>query len=139
MKKLAEIKDRLKYERLRKDLNQTEMAKLLNVSKQTVSNWENGNRIPDTLTLSKLADFFNCSVDYILGRSENRNGIISKANINGSNYEFELDKNIFPNGITREQMINYIKELEERNKKLEKEADLSRKLKEAGFDFNPNK
>ncbi|AUM96817.1 TPA: helix-turn-helix transcriptional regulator [Clostridium botulinum] len=136
---MAEIKDRLKYERLRKDLNQTEMAKLLNVSKQTVSNWENGNRIPDTLTLSKLADFFNCSVDYILGRSENRNGIISKANINGSNYEFELDKNIFPNGITREQMINYIKELEERNKKLEKEADLSRKLKEAGFDFNPNK
>ncbi|EPY2304998.1 helix-turn-helix domain-containing protein [Clostridium sporogenes] len=136
---MAEIKDRLKYERLRKDLNQTEMAKLLNVSKQTVSNWENGNRIPDTLTLSKLADFFNCSVDYILGRSENRNGIISKANIDGNNYEFELDKNIFPNGITREQMINYIKELEERNKKLEKEADLSRKLKEAGFDFNPNK
>ncbi|MDI6918858.1 helix-turn-helix transcriptional regulator [Clostridium botulinum] len=139
MKKLAEIKDRLKCERLRKDLNQTELAKFLNVSKQTVSNWENGNRIPDTLTLSKLADFFNCSVDYILGRSENRNGIISEANIDGNNYEFELDKNIFPNGITREQMINYIKELEERNKELEKEADLSRKLKEAGFDFNPNK
>nr|WP_242662714.1 helix-turn-helix domain-containing protein [Clostridium botulinum] len=139
MKKLAEIKDRLKYERLRKDLNQTELAKILNVSKQTVSNWENGNRIPDTLTLSKLADFFNCSVDYILGRSENRNGIISKANIDGSNYEFELDKSIFPNGITREQMINYIKELEERNKELEKEAEISRKLKEAGFDFNPDK
>ena len=139
MKKLAEIKDRLKCERLRKDLNQTELAKFLNVSKQTVSNWENGNRIPDTLTLSKLADFFNCSVDYILGRSENRNGIISKAAIDGNNYEFELDKNIFPNGITREQMINYIKELEERNKELEKEADLSKKLKEAGFDFNPNK
>ncbi|MCS4439466.1 helix-turn-helix domain-containing protein [Clostridium botulinum] len=139
MKKLAEIKDRLKCERLRKDLNQTELAKFLNVSKQTVSNWENGNRIPDTLTLSKLADFFNCSVDYILGRSENRNGIISKANIDGSNYEFELDKTIFPNGITREQMINYIKELEERNKELEKEAEISRKLKEAGFDFNPDK
>lgn len=136
---MAKIKDRLKCERLRKNLNQTELAKFLNVSKQTVSNWENGNRIPDTLTLSKLADFFNCSVDYILGRSENRNGIISKANIDGSNYEFELDKSIFPNGITREQMINYIKELEERNKELEKEADLSRKLKEAGFDFNPNK
>ncbi len=136
---MAEIRDRLKCERLRKDLNQTELAKLLNVSKQTVSNWENGNRIPDTLTLSKLADFFNCSVDYILGRSENRNGIISKANIDGSNYEFELDKSIFPNGITREQMINYIKELEERNKELEKEAEISRKLKEAGFDFNPDK
>ncbi|KEI97480.1 DNA-binding protein [Clostridium botulinum A2B7 92] len=136
---MAEIKDRLKYERLRKDLNQTELAKILNVSKQTVSNWENGNRIPDTLTLSKLADFFNCSVDYILGRSENRNGIISTANIDGSNYEFELDKSIFPNGITREQMINYIKELEERNKELEKEAEISRKLKEAGFDFNPDK
>ncbi|MCS4517061.1 helix-turn-helix domain-containing protein [Clostridium botulinum] len=41
---MAEIKDRLKCERLRKDLNQTELAKFLNVSKQTVSNWEMVNK-----------------------------------------------------------------------------------------------
>ncbi len=49
---LADIKDRIKTERLRKELNQPQLAKIMNVSKQTVSNWENGNRIPDTLTLS---------------------------------------------------------------------------------------
>lgn len=136
---LADIKDRIKTERLRKELNQPQLAKIMNVSKQTVSNWENGNRIPDTLTLSKLADFFDCSVDYLLGRAENREGIISEAYIDGDHYEFELDRAIFPNGLTREQMINYIKELEKRNKELEKEAELSRKLKEAGLDFNPNK
>lgn len=136
---MAEIKNKIRTERLKKELNQTELAKILNVSKQTVSNWENGNRIPDTLTLSKLADFFSCSVDYLLGRTDYPQGIISEADIDGHHYEFELDKTIFPNGITRKQMIDYIKELEERNKELEKEAELSRKLKEAGFDFKPNK
>lgn len=127
--------DRLKKERLTKDLNQPELAKILNVAKGTVSNWENGNRSPDPEMLSKLATFFDVSVDYLLGRTENRESIISEADIDGNHYEFELDKSVFPNGITREQMIEYIKELEERNKELEKEAKLSRKLKEAGFDF----
>lgn len=59
--------ERLKKERLKKDINQVELAKYMNVSKQTVSNWENDNRIPDTLTLAKLAEYFNCSTDYLLG------------------------------------------------------------------------
>lgn len=59
----------LRTERKKKGLNQVELAKIFNVSKQTVSNWESGNRTPDTCTIEKLADFFDVSTDYLLGRT----------------------------------------------------------------------
>ncbi len=68
--KFAEV---LKEERSQIGLNQVEFAKIFNVTKQTVSNWENGNRTPDSTTLSKLADYFGVTVDYLLGRTEKRN------------------------------------------------------------------
>ena len=73
--KFAEI---LKEERLQLGLNQVEFAKIFNVTKQTVSNWENGNRNPDSATLSKIADYFSVSVDYLLGRTDQRNLNIEK-------------------------------------------------------------
>lgn len=68
--KFAEV---LKEERSQLGLNQVEFAKIFNVTKQTVSNWENGNRTPDSTTLSKLADYFGVTVDYLLGRTKIRN------------------------------------------------------------------
>ncbi|CEO04824.1 DNA-binding protein [[Clostridium] sordellii] len=65
--KFAEI---LRKERVNLGLNQVEFAKIFNVTKQTVSNWENGNRNPDSATLSKLADYFGVTVDYLLGRTD---------------------------------------------------------------------
>lgn len=61
----------LKYERIRnlredKDLNQTYMGKLLNVSQRAYSNYENGERAIPVETLSKLADFYGTSVDYLI-------------------------------------------------------------------------
>ncbi len=136
---MSKFGERLRRVLEEKELQGKELAKELNVEPPTVSNWLNGNRFPKDDMLIKIADFFDCSVDYLLGRTNYWKGLIQKADINGDHYEFELDRAIFPNGLTREQMINYIKELEERNKELEKEAELSRKLKEAGLDFNPNK
>ena len=51
-------------------INQVELAKLMGVSKQTVSNWENDNRIPPTQTLDKLADIFGVTTDSLLGRNQ---------------------------------------------------------------------
>lgn len=59
----------LKKLRLEKELNQVEFAKIFNIAKGTVSNWENNNRFPDKEMLNKLADFFEVSVDYLLGRT----------------------------------------------------------------------
>lgn len=77
--KFAEI---LKEERLQLGLNQVEFAKIFNVTKQTVSNWENGNRNPDSATLSKIADYFSVSVDYLLGRTNEKNSNINKIELN---------------------------------------------------------
>ena len=50
-----------------KDMNQTQMAKILNMSQTGYSKYETGeNDIPTTI-LIKLADFYHTSVDYLLG------------------------------------------------------------------------
>ena len=60
------------YERIRnlredKDLNQKEMAKVLNISQSTYSRYESGTLDVPTEVLIALSRFYNVSVDYILG------------------------------------------------------------------------
>lgn len=47
--------------------NQVELARGLNVSKQTVSNWENDNIQPSIDMLVRLAQIFGVTTDYLLG------------------------------------------------------------------------
>ena len=53
--------------RKKQGLTQEELAKLVNVSFQAVSKWENGGSIPDTSTLPLLANVLHCSIDSLLG------------------------------------------------------------------------
>ena len=53
-------------------LKREELAEYLGCSSAAVGNYENGNRNPDFDTLVKIADKFNVSTDYLLGRSENK-------------------------------------------------------------------
>lgn len=66
------LNENIKKLRLAKGLNQVEFAKILCVTKQCVSNWENDNVVPSIDMLCKIADFFGVSTDYLLGRSERR-------------------------------------------------------------------
>lgn len=52
----------------RKELNltQQEVAEQLNVTRQTVSNWEVGKSYPDVPTLIEISNFYNLSLDYML-------------------------------------------------------------------------
>lgn len=61
----------LKTLRLSHNLNQVQLAQKLNVSKQTISNWENNNIQPSIDMLIKIADTFSVTTDYLLER-ENR-------------------------------------------------------------------
>lgn len=47
-----------------------DMANMLGISRQAYSFYESGKRQPDFETLQKLADFFDVSVDYLLGRTD---------------------------------------------------------------------
>lgn len=51
-------------------MNQVEFAKLIGVTKQCVSNWENDNVIPSIEMLVKIADVFNVRTDLLLGRDK---------------------------------------------------------------------
>ena len=62
------------YKRIRdlredNDLMQKEVAAILGIDQRVYSNYETGKREIPTRFLIKLADFYNTSVDYILGRT----------------------------------------------------------------------
>lgn len=59
---------RLKELREQRGISQTELANFLGVVRSTICQYEKGNRMPDSNILGKLADYFNVSVDYLLGR-----------------------------------------------------------------------
>lgn len=64
------FKDRLKSLRKQKDMSQQELANIVKVSKQTISQYERGVRYPDFDNLLALCDTFNVSSDYLLGQSD---------------------------------------------------------------------
>lgn len=54
--------------RLEQGLKQEDLGRRLGVTKQSVSNWENGNIMPSIDLLEKLSDHFGVTTDYMLGR-----------------------------------------------------------------------
>ena len=54
--------------RNQKGITQKELADYLHISKSSVGMWEHGQRDPDTAMLLKIADFYEVTVDYLLGR-----------------------------------------------------------------------
>lgn len=57
-----------KIKKIRKDnkMSQEDLAEVLNVTRQTISNWENRKNYPDIETLIKISDKFNISLDILL-------------------------------------------------------------------------
>ena len=65
------------YKRIRdlredRDLNQTEIAKILEMSQTGHSKYETGENDIPTAILIKLANFYNTSIDYLLGETDQR-------------------------------------------------------------------
>jgi len=66
------LNERIRKLRLERNWSQVDLAKKLNVTKQSVSNWENDNIQPSIEMLVKLAREFSVSTDYLLGLEERR-------------------------------------------------------------------
>jgi len=56
--------------RKQKGVTQQAVADYLGITQQAYANYESNKRQADNITLAKLADFFNVSTDYLLGRTE---------------------------------------------------------------------
>lgn len=67
--------ERLAQLREEKNLTQKELAALTSISRSRLSLYEIDKREPDNSTLILLADFFNVTVDYLLGREEKNSTI----------------------------------------------------------------
>ena len=61
--------NRIAILRKERKLSQKELGAIIGVAQNTICNWENGKREPDYDSLKKMAFFFNCSTDYLLGQT----------------------------------------------------------------------
>ncbi|ADL50407.1 helix-turn-helix domain-containing protein [Clostridium cellulovorans] len=64
------LANRIKDLRKNNGYTQKELSSLLGIGQTTVANYEQGTRIPDTEKLNKMADLFEVTLDYLLGRNE---------------------------------------------------------------------
>ena len=78
----------IKELRKNKHMTQKDLAEAMKVSQQTVGAWETERAIPGADTLSELADYFNVTTDYLLGRPEKKDDDTKTADIE------DLDKMI---------------------------------------------
>lgn len=66
------IYPRIRNLREDKDLTQSDIAKVLNISQRTYSRYENDERAIPIEILCKLADYHHTSIDYLVNRTDNK-------------------------------------------------------------------
>lgn len=67
------MKNNLKLLRKSKGYTQIAVQMKTGIEQALLSKFENGERVPPTESLIRLADFYNVSIDYILCRTDNPN------------------------------------------------------------------
>lgn len=102
--------ERLKELRKEKGLLGKDLANLIDVEPATITNWEKGKRFPKDYMLIKIADFFNCSIDYLLGRTNNKSSKIYVSEFNSELVEIEINKN-YPYELSPKQIEKMLSQL----------------------------
>lgn len=67
---------RLKTLRDERDISQAELAKNIDIGASTIGMWETGERFPTAQYLDKVATYFNVTTDYLLGRTDSKQGVV---------------------------------------------------------------
>lgn len=104
---------RIEAERIRLGLNQIELAKRLNLSSSaSISQYESGDRIPSDDIKLKMCELFNCSLDYLLGKSDVRNP---------EEYKYAYNRPKEAEGLSDEEINDALRFYKEMKKKIEGE------------------
>ena len=69
---------RLKELRIEKGVEQKQVAVELGITQRRLSSWESGTYEPDIEWLKKLANYYNVTVDYLIGRTDEFGNIIGE-------------------------------------------------------------
>jgi transcriptional regulator with XRE-family HTH domain len=62
--------DRIAHLREKRSLTQEELSNKIGISRAALSHYETSRREPDYETINKIANFFNVTIDYLLGRTD---------------------------------------------------------------------
>ncbi len=62
--------ERLSYLMRIEKLSQSELARKIGISQSAICNWLNGKKEPSIESLWKLADYFDVTVDYLIGKEK---------------------------------------------------------------------
>ncbi len=71
---------KIKNARIKAELSQEQVAEVLGVSRQTVSHWENGKTYPDIVSVIKMSDLYQISLDHLLKEDENMSDYVDFLN-----------------------------------------------------------
>lgn len=93
----------LKKIRQERSMTQEELAKKINTSRSNIANYENDKNMPSIDILNKLSEIFDCTIDYLLGKSDIRN-----AN------EFDFEKELLNIGLSKKDYNPPTKEQQEK-------------------------
>ncbi len=94
-----DLGSKIKRARLEKKLTQEQIAELLGVSRQTISNWENEKSYPDIISVIKMSECYDVSLDYLLKGEQKMN----------TYYEYlEESTNVVKSNIKRNKIITIL-------------------------------
>lgn len=89
---MSKFPNRLRELREKKELLSKDFAKIMDVEPATITNWEKGNRFPKYDVLIKIADYFDCSLDYLLGRTDDLSENIYSRNLHDQTIKIVINE-----------------------------------------------
>ncbi len=100
---------RLKELRFKKNLSRNEVAEKLNIKPRTYLSYENNEREPNSEMLIALANFFDVSIDYLIGRTDNPQRIEYKRESSNKEHSTLLEEINDLSEDEKQDVIEYIK------------------------------
>lgn len=109
----------LKLLRIERNLTQKDVANFLKCNQTAVGKYERGELEPSLDTLKKLADFFGCSIDYLVGREDDFGVIKSeKTELPGNTKKtyHSVNSELFAKNADEEKTLSVFRQLSARDK-----------------------
>ena len=101
------ITERIRDIRKEKDLRQIDVARILNVSQANYSRWENGTELMPLKKLTIFCNYFNVSMDYVIGITRN-NTSTGTHELNSKTTGNNLKEFRKKHGITQAELANFL-------------------------------